>query len=308
MDDFFTATGTDKSDFMPVSLESLQYGGSQILIPMEWFSTYLYWNKDIFKAAGLDPEKPPVTWGEIAEYAAKISDPARKVYGVGFCVSGGPTWFNSLFLANGGEVIDVKNKRSLFDSSRNLASLQYLQDAANRGLTPKGNTGADLDNLMMAGQLGMVINGPWMVPGLKNNDINFGVTSMPAGSAKTAGIAETIGFGVPAGTTDDAKSAAYKFIAHWNTTAVCKEWSVKNGFPPYLMSVARDPEIRADPLINVFANISSWGVTFGEGLVCTSQINADILFPLIENVIAGADCQAELTAAGRKIDALLATE
>lgn len=308
MDDFFDVTSCDKEDFMPAALETLQYEGSQIMIPMQWFSTYLYYNKDLFTAAGLDPETPPATWAEVEEFAAKITNPDKNVYGIGFCVSGGVSWFNSLFLANGGEIIDVANKKSLLDSPANLASLEYVQNMANNGYTPKGNTGADLDNLMMADQLGMVINGPWMVNGLKENEINFGVAGMPAGSAATVGIAETTGFCVPKGTSDEAKAAAYAFVEYWNTTEICKEWSMRNGFPPYLNSVAADAEVQGDALVSIFSKISEYGTSFGAGLTTASQINADVLFPLIENVIVGEDAQASLTKASEQMDALLATE
>src|SRR5690554_972909 len=308
MDDFFDETDTDRDDFAEAALESLQYEGSQIMIPMQWFTTYLYYNKDLFKAAGLDPETPPATWEELAEYAAKITDPDKNIYGIKFCVSGGVSWFNSLFLANGGQVVDTENKESLLLSSENIVSLKYVQDIVNAGYSPKGMTGADLDNLMFAERLGMVINGPWMVNGLKENEINFGVAGMPEGKADRVGIAETIGFAIPKGTSAEAREAAYKFIEYWNTTEICKEWSIRNGFPPYLKSVVADKEVASDEIISAFAQITEYGVAFGSGLTSTSQIINDILFPLVENVIAGAEPDEELIKASHALEEVLARE
>ena len=45
---------------------------------------------------------------------------------------------------------------------------------------------------MMADQLGMYVNGPWLSTGLRDNEINFGVTGMPAGKKDTIGVAEVI--------------------------------------------------------------------------------------------------------------------
>ncbi len=81
LDDFFEQTGADASNFSDASLQALQYQKVQMMIPMQVHSTFLYWNKDLFEAAGLDPETPPATWEEAAEYALKISDPSRKLYG-----------------------------------------------------------------------------------------------------------------------------------------------------------------------------------------------------------------------------------
>ncbi|HXK37249.1 MAG TPA: extracellular solute-binding protein, partial [Candidatus Paceibacterota bacterium] len=44
----------------------------------------LVWNKDMFKAAGLDPEKPPTTWSQLREYAKKLTNPSKDVWGFGF--------------------------------------------------------------------------------------------------------------------------------------------------------------------------------------------------------------------------------
>jgi multiple sugar transport system substrate-binding protein len=308
MDDFFEKTDANRDDFVEAALESLQYEGSQIMIPMQWFTTYLYYNKDLFEAAGLDPETPPTIWEEVAEYAAKITDPNRNIYGIGFCISGGVSWFNSLFMSNGGQIIDTENKKSLLVSQENIESLKYIQEIVKAGYSPKGMTGADLDNLMYAGRIGMLINGPWMVAGLRENEINFGVTGMPAGKAGRVGIAETTGFCIPKGTSAEARAAAYKFIEYWNTTEICKEWSMRNGFPPYLKSVISDEEVKNNEIISAFSQITEYGVPFGSGLTTTSQIINDILFPMIENIIAGGDPEEELNKASRAIDEVLATE
>ena len=55
LSDFWEKTGVDKSDFVENSITALQYEGKQIMLPFHWYSTYLYWNKDLFEAAGLDP-------------------------------------------------------------------------------------------------------------------------------------------------------------------------------------------------------------------------------------------------------------
>ena len=308
MDDFFDVTDCDQSDFVESALAGLQFDGSQIMIPMQWFSTYLYWNKDLFEAAGLDPETPPTTWEEMAQFAEKVTNPDKNVYGLGICISGGVSWFNSLFMANGGDVLDLTAKKSVLDSPENLASLQFIQNIVENKWAPKGTTGADLDNVMMADQLGMVINGPWMVNGLKESEINFGVTGMPAGSVKTVGIQEQSGFCIPKGTQEDAKLAAYDFIAFWNTTEIGKEWSMRNGFPPYLRSVMEDAEVKADPLVSTFSIMSEYATPFAPGIESASQMNADVLFPMIENIVAGNDCQEELTKASKGLDELLAKE
>lgn len=304
-DDFFEATGTDKDDFSTASLEALQYNGGQLMIPMQVHSTFLFWNKDLFEAAGLDPETPPTTWDEVAEYSAKITDDSKKIYGVGFPISGAPCYFDAMFKSNGGDVVSEDGKTSILDSAENLETLQYIQDLVTSGNAPKGATGADTDNLMLAGQLGIYCSGPWLVSGLKENDINFGVTAMPSGTKEAAGVIEVQGFGVTSTCSDAEKVAAYDFIAFWNTTETCKAWSLRNGFPPYLKSVAEDKEVKADPIVNALSSISEFGYSFAPGVKAANQINSDVLFPLIENVSSGNDCKTELTNASEKVNELL---
>jgi len=307
-DDFFKATGTNKDDFSSASLEALQYKGKQLMIPMQVHSTFLFWNKDLFKAAGLDSETPPTTWDEVAADAAKITNTSKKIYGVGFPISGAPCYFDAMFKSNGGDVVSKDGKSSVLDSPENLKTLQYIQDLVKAGNAPKGATGADTDNLMLAGQLGIYCSGPWLVSGLKENDINFGVTAMPSGTKQAAGVIEVQGFGVTSTCSAKEKAAAYDFMAFWNTTKICKEWSLKNGFPPYLKSVASDKEVQADPTVNALSSISKFGFSFAPGVKAANQINTDVLFPLIENVSSGNDCKTELTSASDKVNKLLSKD
>lgn len=306
LDDFFEVTGTDQGDFMPAVLEGFQYEGSQYMIPMQWFTQYLYYNKDLFDAAGIT--EVPTTWEGVAKAASKITDPSKNVYGLGVAIGGAVPWFDSLFLSNGGSIYDLDTMKSTVNSNENKASLQFIQDMVKAGYATKGTTGADLDNIMMANQLGMVINGPWMVAGLKESEINFGVAAMPSGSKGQIAVSESTGFSIPKGTPEDAKAAAYKFIAYWNTTEIGKEWSLRNGFPPYLNSVAADSEIQSNELVKVFATIKDYGQAFGTGLTSAATINTEALFPCIENVVAGGDVTEELQKASGKIDELLAAE
>lgn len=303
VDDFFEKTGMDKNNFEESALASYAKDGTQYAIPMEWYAQYLFYNKDLFEAAGID--NPPATWEELAEDAAKITDPDKKVYGVGFAVGGAVPWFTSVMYSNGGAVFNEDGTASALDSEQNLNTLKWIQDIVNAGNSPQGATGADLDNIMMANQLGMVINGPWMVNGLNENGINWGVAPIPSGSEKQVAVAELTGYCIPKGTSNEQKEAAYKFIEYWCSDVIAKEWSSRNLFPPYIKSVEEDSEIKENALLQTFSSVSESGVSFGAGIPQASEINANVLFPMIENVIAGEDPETQLKEASAKIDEIL---
>lgn len=80
--DFWDVTGVDKSNFLENVLELSHVDGKLYGTPMQYNVSYLYWNKDLFEAAGLDPEKAPATLDELAEYAEKLADPSKNQYGL----------------------------------------------------------------------------------------------------------------------------------------------------------------------------------------------------------------------------------
>ena len=118
-----------------------------------------------------------------------------------------------MFKSNGGDVFSEDGKSSVVNSPENLKTLQYIKDLAKNGDTPIGSTGADTDNLMLAGQMGIYCGGPWLVSGLKEAEINFGVTGMPKGDTQAAGVIEVQGFGVTS-TCSEKKKKLRMILLH----------------------------------------------------------------------------------------------
>jgi multiple sugar transport system substrate-binding protein len=74
----------DLSKFYPGPLAAVKYGDAVYGIPRGANTLALYYNADMFKAAGLDPNKPPQTWAELLADARKLTDPAKHIYGIAF--------------------------------------------------------------------------------------------------------------------------------------------------------------------------------------------------------------------------------
>ncbi|MCG7509170.1 ABC transporter substrate-binding protein [Mesorhizobium retamae] len=71
-------------NYFPGPLKSVEWDGKYYGVPKATNTIALYYNKDMFKAKGLDPNKPPQTWDELVEDARKLTDPAKNVYGLAF--------------------------------------------------------------------------------------------------------------------------------------------------------------------------------------------------------------------------------
>ena len=65
--------GLTKDDYQPAMMNALSYDGSPVGLPFSSSAILLYYNKDAFAAAGLDPEKAPATVKELSEYSAKLT-------------------------------------------------------------------------------------------------------------------------------------------------------------------------------------------------------------------------------------------
>ncbi len=97
----------------------------------------------------------------------KISDPSRKLYGIGFPSVVPPATLTQCLKPMVVMSFSSDGKSSVLDSPENLKTLQYIQSLVEQGAAPVGSTGADTDNLMLAGQMGIYCGGPWLISGLK---------------------------------------------------------------------------------------------------------------------------------------------
>jgi multiple sugar transport system substrate-binding protein len=239
--DVFDKTDLDKSDFIQSYLDYCSEGDSLYFVPFQVVGYYMYWNKDLFEAAGLDPETPPTTWDEWQSMAEQITDASNNVYGSGI------SYDYSYQIAHiiqrfGGLAVTDDNGTWTANFAGNNGYADFLN--MYRTLVENGDNPleADTDSMASAGQIGITIGGPWVTSGLDTAGINYGIGLIPQGDAGDMNSVEVLGFSVTTAASDAEKEAAYKFIEWWNTedsdgSSPALEWSVANGFPAYTYSV-----------------------------------------------------------------------
>ena len=83
MNEAFNSTSLKREDFVPSFMEACSLDDELYVLPFQITGRYMYWNKDLFADAGLDPEAPPTTYEEWAEYASIIEDESKNIYGSG---------------------------------------------------------------------------------------------------------------------------------------------------------------------------------------------------------------------------------
>ena len=246
LDEIWDNTDIKKEDFVSSYLDSLSTDDGLYGVPFQISSYVMYWNKDLFEKAGLDPETPPATYDEWTEMAQKLTDPDSHVYGSGLSYTnvGADACIMQMF--GGLEVTEQDGKwHANFENNQGYIDfVSWFKTQFDNGSNP---TESDLDTMFVSNQLGLYITGAWLMADLNTYGINYGVTTLietPEGGKQAS--SNTQCFMVTSSASDEEALAAERFISWWHTgnddeaiedTAVYA-WSDRIGYPTYYIPVA----------------------------------------------------------------------
>lgn len=179
------------ADFYPTILDAFNIDGEPYGLPMYVSPFVLYYNKDLFTQAGLDPNSPPTTYDEMLAYAeelSKLTDAnGNKVYAFGqttasVAVSGASV--NAMAFNFGGTVLDSEGALSI-DNDGFKDMVTMLQELDEKGYNPQNAKLKDLRNLFALGQLAMYYDQSWGFNGVQS--INPDVVDFMASAKPLAG-------------------------------------------------------------------------------------------------------------------------
>lgn len=244
-------TEEEKATYAAPILATITANGQQWGLPRAFSTKALYWNKDLYKAAGLDPDTPPKTWDEMYDFAKAIKD---KTDSDGFGLAAASFdntmhQFMNYVYTNGGQVIN-EDGEIVFNSPNNIEALAFygkMAEVSQPG--PIAYDRAKLRPLFSEGKIGMFISGPW--ERTRVTDVNWGVAPIPVGPSGTPGtllITDSLAVFKGSGVEEQALSLAKLLTNPENQMA----FELAEGFTPL-----RDlPEVRAlvekDPTWSAF--------------------------------------------------------
>ena len=238
--DDFAKSAEDKAwvaSFYPAFMENSQTGGKTWGIPFQRSTIVLYWNKEMFKEAGLDPNRPPVNWKETVDYGQKLTkrDASGKVtqWGVQIPSSGFPYWlFQALAIQNGANLMNAAGTETYYDKPEVIAALQYWVDLARKdkihpeGIVEWGTTPKDFFEKKMA----MMWTTTGNLTNVRTNaKFDFGVAMLPAGKVRGSPTGGG-NFYLFAKSTPAQKEAAFKFIKWVTTPQRAAQWGIDTGY------------------------------------------------------------------------------
>jgi len=189
--DSYYASWADKGDIVPAYANSTIVKGSQNAV---WFYSdirLMVWNKDVFKAAGLDPEKGPATWDELFADAAAIKAKVPGVSPVEFPASSEESTvdrFYSYLYMTGSNVLNADNTKAAFNDAGGQKALQLYVDLVKQGYTPKAVLGETADD-----NIAHIFSGK---AGIMLATVGDGLGSLPDGFDVTK-FQSTIGAALP---------------------------------------------------------------------------------------------------------------
>jgi multiple sugar transport system substrate-binding protein len=161
------STRIGAANFFKGPATSDHWRGKRFAVAREMNALGLYINDDLFRAKGLDPEKPPATWSAVMAAAKQLTDPAKHVYGFGFCAhQSEQSVFQFLpWLWQAGGAMDR------LDQPEATAALQFWTDLVRGGFVSPDVINQQQSEVMstfLAGNTAFAVGGPWELPRFAN--------------------------------------------------------------------------------------------------------------------------------------------
>ncbi|WP_328945001.1 extracellular solute-binding protein [Streptomyces sp. NBC_00250] len=239
-------------DFLKQASASTQYKGKTYAVPQVIDSMGIFYNKKIFKEAGVEV---PKTIADLKTVSAKIKQKTGKT---GLYLRGDdPYWFLSFLYGEGGNLVDAEKKTITIDDPAGVKALATVKDLVDSkaAITDATNGWDNMQASFKDGKVAMMINGPWAVAdtfaGKEFADkANLGIAPVPAGSAGQGAPQGGHNLAVYAGSKN--LDASYAFAEYMTSvesqTTIAKELSLL----PTRQSVYTKPDVATNEMIGFF--------------------------------------------------------
>lgn len=252
-----------ETEFSPMVAES-KFQDKYWAAPTAVRTLALFWNKDLFAEAGLDPEKPPETLDEFLEYAQQLTqyDDSGNIVIEGYAPEmpgQAHHWFREVLLRQfGGVPYSDDNKTVLWNSPEGCEAFTWLAKLETEYKTGSNDLYEDATTAFLQGKEALHIDGSFRLGSIAANapDLNFGVAELPVGpngEKSTFGSYWTHGITNRAAADPRRMEAAVRFLKYITSPEAGTLWVNKVGELPAQLEAASNEELLADPELGAFA-------------------------------------------------------
>lgn len=256
LEPYLQATPEVLADIRPFALEASLYQGQSFVLPFNVSTPLMYYNKDLFRSAGLDPEAPPRTWAQLLEAAERLTvrDGDRTVQ---WGVNAPPQWIRwAMTEQNGGGWMDPATHEIEIDDQASIEAYQFAAD----WVTEYGVAALDAaiqepvaKEYFQGGISAITFDSTGALGGLIGAvPFDLGVAPLPCGAGRLPSgephpdtCAAPIGgatLGILASSGDAEKAAAWDFLRHVMTPDSNALMFTVTGYMPILQSTTDHPD------------------------------------------------------------------
>lgn len=232
-----------------------QVDGQLYSMPFNTSNAIMFYNKDMFRDAGLDPDHPPRTFSEVQEAAralTKRTGNSTDVHGFGLLIHG---WFFEQLLANQGALyVDQENGRAgeptkaLINEEPGLKVFTWLDEMNREGtLGIYGRVWDDIRAAFKAEKLAMYLDSTAATAG-NVNDVNFevGTAYIPVvdGMEPQGVIVGGASLWMMSGKHEEEQQAAWEFITYLTQPEIQARWAGNTGYFPITKAAHDEPYLQ----------------------------------------------------------------
>lgn len=181
------------SEFLDFAWKEANWAGRTYALPFDTDTRALYYRKDHFREAGLNPDNPPATIAELDQVNAKLTTRVgRRYQRIGIIPWLGQGWHYTWGWAFGGEFYDPVNRKITANHPAIVESFAWQQKVATEyGAAAiqsfSSAFGSEAQDAFIAGKVSMIIDGDWRIANMDRfgPDVDYGIANIP--TANNAG-------------------------------------------------------------------------------------------------------------------------
>jgi ABC-type glycerol-3-phosphate transport system substrate-binding protein len=242
----------DLEDIFPVFLEGGEFQGQIWTFPFNKGLPAIYYNKEMFRKAGLDPDVPPRTWEEFREMATRLTidengDGRPEQWGTSFSIPTAFSMYQQILVQNGGQIMSADDSRFLFDSPEGVAALQFLVDLVEKDHVAYIAPGAyehqtDFVSQKVAMIQGYIVSRQYMEPQLT---FQPGLAPVPQGRRKAVLITGT-NLAIFSKASEAQQQAAWTFVKWLADVEQQARWAIETSYVPIRRSALESETMKAE--------------------------------------------------------------
>lgn len=292
----FSSDWEDKNQFYVEALQSGLYEGDLYAIPQNINTLAIFYNKDLFEINNL--EKQPQNWNELIEYSKIITNKDKRIYGFSFSAPKNEQLSFQIapfVWQSGADFYNLNNENA-------YSAIKLWKDMIEKSYSPKSVLNTPQYELAInfaAGNIGMMVNGPWAIGVLKDVDFDYGVFKMPVNEKINKPYSVLGGESIAILNNSDKKNESWKFIKFFMNKEIIKKWSELEDRIP----ARKDAMISENEIMKVFEEQLSFAKS-RPAHPEYSKISAEIQ-EAVQNSLTGGDIKKSLDNAQKNIDQII---